>query len=816
MERGQGALASISRRGFLKTGAIVAGAATLAGSLVGLQQIDVAEATAAAAEEKVFMGACRSNCHCGCPIDVHVRDGNIVRTSAHELPDPRYSRICSKGLTNLYRTYSQERVKYPLKRAGERGADQWERISWDQAIDEIATKIKQVQEESGPSSFAMMFDGSGNYGIASGTNSPSYSYRFLNATFATGIIEDVDRGMIPMYGHLMCNGMYYGANVWYEDWDKASTLVLWGSNDFQSTIQISQFILNAKEAGTKLICIDPQFSLTAAKCDMHIPLRPGSDGLLIMGMMKAMLENGWENAEYIKHKTTAAWLMHADELRFVRASDLGMTIEGDPYMAFDKAAQAFVPATTAADPLHISDGTLEANGVKMRTSFDIILEDLAKYTMDEIAEMTNLPLETIYELTDIYANNGPAVIQTRFGFNHYGNATYTYTAQAMLPAFCGYYDMPYAGMGSFINQGPVNMAAMIPPNRDTPDSLINFQPQYGPVIPFSKFFELVEQKTWNGEHLEPRVFYSYCCDVLANMSNRNRNLELIDKLEMFVVADPFMTDTARYADYVLPCSFWFEQEDMYLTAQHSHPYAMYNEKAIEPLFESKPDFEIYNLLFDALGLSDCKVETPREWFEMALDNEACRMMGVTPEAMYEQKVVRNYFPAGYSPAPGPLTWVCEEWALAPKWYDGQDYDPVPQQQLHWEPPHEAWYTNELHEKFPFNAISQRSRYRTHTQWWDVEVLQELDPEPTIKINPEDAKAYGIEDGGYMRAFNDRGTLTAKAVYHSGVQPGTLYTPRGWQEHQIVDGHHNSLSSSFIEPWVINQTFYDTLVAIEKA
>ncbi len=332
-------------------------------------------------EDQVYLGACRSNCHCGCPIDVRVRDGKIVRTSAHPMPDARFSRICSKGLTNLYRTYSEQRVQYPMKRAGERGEDKWERISWDQAIEEIAGKIKQVQTESGPTAFAMMFDGSGNYGIASGTNSPSYSYRFLNATGATGIIEDVDRGMIPMYG---------------------------------------------------------------------------------------------------------------------------------------------------------------------------------------------------------------------------------------------------------------------------------------PVIPFSKFYELLDQKTWNGEPWDVRVFYCYCCDMLSNMSNRNRNIELLDKLEMFVVADPFMTDTARYADYVLPSSFWFEQEDMYLTAQHSHPYAMYNEKAIEPLYESKPDFEIFNLLFDALDLSECKVETPREWFEMALDDDANRAAGVTPEVLYRDKVVRNYFPAEFSEAEGVLTWVCEK------------------------------------------------------------------------------------------------------------------------------------------------------------
>lgn len=104
----------------------------------------------------------------------------------------------------------------------------------------------------------------------------------------------------------------------------------------------------------------------------------------------------------------------------------------------------------------------------------------------------------------------------------------------------------------------------------------------------------------------------------------------------------------------------------------------------------------------------------------------------------------------------------------------------------------------------------------HTQWWDVEVLHEFEPEPFIRINPEDAKEYGIEDEDYMRCYNDRGSFTAKAHYHTGVQRGTLYMPRGWQESQIKEGHHSSLSHSYLDPWLINECFYDVLVTIEKA
>lgn len=449
---------------------------------------------------------------------------------------------------------------------------------------------------------------------------------------------------------------------------------------------------------------------------MHIPIRPGSDTLLAMAMMRVILENGWEGVEYIRDYTTSAWLMHADEMTFVHCNELGIQAEGDPCVVYDAATSAFVPVGTAQDPMYVSDGTLESNGVKMRTSFDIILEDLNKYTLAEYAEMTNLPEETIVEFADVYANNGPATILTLFGFNHYGNSAYAFTAVNMLPAIYGYYNTPYAGMASYGNSGSVDMAAAWPPNRPGgPLALNAFHLLDGSVIPFSKFYDLLKNKKWNDKPINVRMLLSNCSDFLSNFANRNQNLEFISMLETFVVIDPFMTDTARYADYVLPASFWYEQEDAYLAYFQSSPYAYFNEKAIEPLYESKPDFDIFNLLLDAMDLSECKVESPREWIRLAMDTDANRAIDATAERLFEEKVLRNYYPARefIDPKPmGPMTWVAESSVFAPKWYDGQELDTHDLQKLSWVEPHEAWYANELHGKYPFSTNSHRGRYRT--------------------------------------------------------------------------------------------------------
>ena len=138
--------APISRRSFLK-GSLAAAAAMSASSAMAFAEDKAAEATAAAAKEQVFCGSCRGNCAGQCFLNIHVRDGKVVRTSARDLPDPQYNRICIKGLTQPYRIYGKDRLKYPLRRVGERGAGEWEQISWDEAIKTITDKWKGYQAE---------------------------------------------------------------------------------------------------------------------------------------------------------------------------------------------------------------------------------------------------------------------------------------------------------------------------------------------------------------------------------------------------------------------------------------------------------------------------------------------------------------------------------------------------------------------------------------------------------------------------------------------------------------------------------------------
>ncbi|MEG0324874.1 MAG: molybdopterin-dependent oxidoreductase, partial [Raoultibacter sp.] len=245
-----------SRRSFIK------GAATLtaAGALVGCspQNKDLKETgkdkAAQAPEEQVFSGACRGNCAGGCFLNVHVRDGQVVRTTARDMPDTRYNRICVKGLTHIGRIYSAERLQYPMKRIGERGEGKFERISWDEAIDTVATKWKGYTDEFGPEAMAI-FSGSGNYAVCSGVGSFSAMTRFQNLVGSASIPLNVDAAHGYVFGHVTGAGPY-GVNNEPADYVNANTFVCWGANPTISQPQVMHFILDARDRGSKYVVID--------------------------------------------------------------------------------------------------------------------------------------------------------------------------------------------------------------------------------------------------------------------------------------------------------------------------------------------------------------------------------------------------------------------------------------------------------------------------------------------------------------------------------------------------------------------------------
>ena len=251
--------ASLSRRSFLKTAGVVVGATAAVGC--GSSLVAMAEnAPQAAAQEEVYRGVCRPNCFGFCHLNVHVHDGKVMKTTRAPYNEACYSRICQRGLSHVQRIYDPQRLQYPMRRVDgtERGAGQWERVSWDEALSEIASKIQEIQGKYGEASVAFL--------TASGNQSAgvtgAYS-RLLALLNASNIGPCLDMG--SYYGMNAVAGTAVGPMLGYMMWNgneptdakNAKTIITWGANVTDAQIQNWHLVKEAQEAGVKLVVIDP-------------------------------------------------------------------------------------------------------------------------------------------------------------------------------------------------------------------------------------------------------------------------------------------------------------------------------------------------------------------------------------------------------------------------------------------------------------------------------------------------------------------------------------------------------------------------------
>lgn len=810
----------MSRRTFVKASAattVVAGAiaSNPVGSAMRILSTDKAKA-AKKNEEKIFAGACRGNCASGCFLNIHVRDGKVVRTSARDFPNPEYNRICVKGLTHPYRIYHKDRLKYPMKRVGKRGEGKWERISWEEAITTITNKWKEYEQKFGKESFAICF-GSGSFGVLSGQGIGNPTSRLVNITGCAQINITVDAAHMYIAGDTVGIGPNFTLNE-IADLKNAKSIFVWGSNPVISQQQSTHFILEAQEQGSKLVVIDPIYNITASKADIFVPIRPGTDGALALAMMNIVVRENWIDEPFLKKSTVAPFLVKESDGKYLRLSDIGHNVEGeeDKIVVLSKDGKIGLPEEIS-DP--VIEGTFTLNGHKVTTAYSLLLERIAEYPPERAAEICNIPVEQIEEITKIYATNKPSTIYSYFGVDHYVNGHYSLFAMYALAMITGNLGKPGAacGMGETFGINFANVMGTTFPEGATGPSIVMAAPDMEQVVN--------EQRYGTKKDLNLKGVYFTHVNILGNGIERKYMLDWLNKLDFIAVADMNMNETAQYADILLPVAHWFEVEDAYCNYS-THPYLLYQEKAIEPLYECKSDFEIIKMIAKKLGYGSYFEMDETEYLNLWLDTDGAREMGITLERLKKEKVIKcmpgeNFVFAsdGVFPTPTGRAQFYKENPTPNTNYDIRFYDKefdVSKERLpYWEPPHEAWHENPLFEKYPFRMISEHVKFRTHTQWWDVPVLLELDPEPTVKINPEDAKKYDIRTGDKVKIFNERGYVVMKAVLNAGIQPGVLVAPKGWEKDQFIDGHFGDLTSRVMHPICANSAFFDLLVAIEK-
>ena len=345
--------------------------------------------------------------------------------------------------------------------------------------------------------------------------------------------------------------------------------------------------------------------------------------------------------------------------------------------------------------------------------------------------------------------------------------------------------------------------------------------QNGPGRPSLVLPDVIRTGEFRGKPFPVKALYFTYSNLLHNNVDQNTFLEkILPALDFIVATDFTMTDTARYADIVLPAAHWYEVEDITLVGASS-PFMAYCEQAIEPYCEAKSNSEICRLLAEKMGVGQYFTRTNREFMEEILNSDYSKMLGITLERLMQEKAIR-YLPDNF------VAWSDRKFRTPSGRVEFYVEDPQPRVPLGlphdkdrhrlpvFEPPREAWPDNPLAQKYPLVCINSRSRWRVHAQWSDVPLILEMDGEPTVVINPRDAASRGIESGDWVRVFNDRGRAVLKAVTSEVVRPGMVDIPKGWQRHQFREGCYQELTAMHLHADTVNQSFFDVLVDVQKA
>jgi molybdopterin-containing oxidoreductase family molybdopterin binding subunit len=406
-----------------------------------------------------------------------------------------------------------------------------------------------------------------------------------------------------------------------------------------------------------------------------------------------------------------------------------------------------------------------------------------------------------------------------FGSDHYNNGPYNYGPIYSLLLCTGNSGKPGAGAGlaEVIPTNVANFAGVLFPT----DSAGNPAQGAAPGLLVNQIPTILDTGMFGTKPYTLKSVYITNTNAAATMAEREKTIHWLKNIEFLIVADMVMTETATYADILLPVCHWFETTDLF-TSYGTHPYLVWQDQAIKPQFESKCDWDIYRLITEKMGYGDFFDMEPEDFIALWLDNDGAKALGITFERLKEEKAVRMLpgesfvsFEGGMYTTPSGRARFYQE-TITPAYDIGQSIDESKERTfLYWEPALEADVNSSVRVTYPFSVLSDHMRTRTHSQWWDVGYMDDYEPEPIVRMNPEDASELGIVEGDEVRMHNERGSLTLKATYNHGLPRKMLSCPRAFQVEEFIDGHFGDLSFNAYNQCVANQAFNDVAVAIEK-
>ena len=703
--------------------------------------------------EKTVFGACPHDCPDTCAMLTTVRDGRAVAVRGN--PDHPFTRggLCVKVNDYENRVYSQDRVLTPLRRAGAKGAGAFEAISWDEALREISGRWSEIVDRDGRAAI-LPYSYLGTEGILNGLNAGDAFFNKMGATVSERTFCD----SAAISAFFMTCGPTPAVDP--ESFVHSRYIVLWAINTISTNLHHWPFIAEAQRRGARIVVIDPVATRTARQADWHLPIRPGTDAALALGMINVIVAEDLVDRDYVENYTIG-------------------------YEDLKARAAGFDP--------------------------------------DRVAGITGLAAGDIRTLAREFATAQPSVIRMGVAIERNASGGNAVRAMSCLPALVG--SWRHCGGGILhmpIWAFPLNWDVLSRPDWIPEGTPVLNQWRLGPALLGELDRKIGSLFVYNSN---PAVVAPEQDKVLRGLARENL---------FTVVSEQFVTDTARYADIVLPATTQLEQFDIMYS--WGHLYLTLNEPAIEPLGEAVPNTELFRRLAGAMGFDDphwrrSDEEMARDaldWSSPALDGIDLDSLRRTGYARLNVGTPDDFAPHREGNFPTPSGKVEFKSSIAEggnlvlplfrqgyaAHQPGEPLDPVPD----FIPQNESPDTNPaLAARYPLNLLSPKSHALLNSSYGNLQTQLHHAGEQTVTIHPADAEARGIAEGSEIRVFNDRGDFHALARLSEDTRPGVVVAPMGYW----VAGSRNGYTVNAVSPPAFADygnapTFSDTLVEVAGA
>ena len=690
--------------------------------------------------KKSICSICGPFSHCG--LDLHVEDGRIVKVEGMREHKVSGGTLCSKGAATRQYVYSPDRIKRPMKRTGEKGAGDFEEISWDEAYDVISEKFNRLKKEEGPEK-AAFFVGYEKWirpfvqRLCYRYGSPNYSSESCTC-------------FKSMYMSWLIN---YGAFA-TPDVRNTNCLLVWSTNPFYTNSTQACMLHDRKEDGLKMIVVDPRVTPMAAMADIHLQLKPGTDGALAHAMANVIIGEGLYDREFIG---------------------------------------------------------------KYAHGFEEYQDYVKDFTPEKAEEITGVPCGLIIEAARLYAEvKHAALMPSSAPVVHHTNGLQNYRAVMLLCALTGNIDV--MGGNVFKEFSFLEAASGFPSRQKEytapPIPFAQLPPRHGSKE-FPVWMELTSDA--HGGWLRQQILTEdpYPIKYLMAFGINHRmwpdtdyTIEALKKLDFFVNIDVFFTDTCKYADVVLPACTSVERSEL---KTYLNGYVLYTAPAISPLYESKSDADV---IFELAKRLDTGDELMRQGYEHNLD-WIIEPGGMTIAGLKKQpggimapqtpQRFKSYEENGFATPTGKVEFTSE---LIRRVQPSCSPLPV------YEPPKMSKETQpEIAKDYPFilNTGSRLPMYQ-HSRTFRLPWIRSLRPLPGADINREDAAALGISQGDRILVSTPKAAIGLTANLSDMGQRGVVYIYHGYRDADV----NTLIDADYLDPVSGFPGFKSLLCRVEKA